>query len=205
MEPLFERVFPGARKATKRRVLNCALDAFDQGGTEGLTIEAIRERSGASIGSIYHHFGNKEGIAAAIFLAALDDQQERFEEALQQAKGVPEAVQGWVQAYIAWVVEHPRLARFLFGSRRMLGSPEAAQALKARNERRYGPFQAQLAQARADGLVRVLPPEMYLPLLIGPAENYCRAWLSARVKSCPSTHSALFAEAAWRAIAVESD
>ena len=33
--------------------------------------EDVRMRSGASVGSIYHHFGSKEGIAGALYLAGM--------------------------------------------------------------------------------------------------------------------------------------
>ena len=45
----------------------------------------IRQRSQSSIGTIYHHFGNKEGLVAAIFLAALDDLQAHIGPAMEAA------------------------------------------------------------------------------------------------------------------------
>jgi AcrR family transcriptional regulator len=33
----------------------------------------VRELSGASTGSIYHHFGDKEGLAAALYIEAMRD------------------------------------------------------------------------------------------------------------------------------------
>src|SRR6185369_2214777 len=57
---VFERAEPGSRKAHKRELMACALDAFEAGGIAATTIEDIRARAGSSIGSIYHHFGNKD-------------------------------------------------------------------------------------------------------------------------------------------------
>ncbi|MGA4603385.1 helix-turn-helix domain-containing protein, partial [Ectopseudomonas hydrolytica] len=47
----------------RRQGIVAAAVAGDQVHT---TIEMIRDRSGASIGSLYHHFGNKERIIAAL-------------------------------------------------------------------------------------------------------------------------------------------
>ncbi len=47
------------------QILAAALGAFAEKGFAAATIEDVRERSGASTGSIYHHFGDKEGLAAA--------------------------------------------------------------------------------------------------------------------------------------------
>ena len=49
----------------KQAILEAALAAFLQKGVLATTIDDVRERSGASVGSIYHHYGSKEGIAAA--------------------------------------------------------------------------------------------------------------------------------------------
>lgn len=45
-----------------------------------------------------------------------------------------------------------------------------------------------------------LPLELMPSLIIGPAESYCRAWLSVRVKQSPELYRQALAEAAWRAV-----
>ena len=70
----------------------------------------------------------------------------------------------------------------------------------ARNKQRYGDLHKWLAKGVQDGLILALPKETYASLLIGPAENFCRAWLSGRVKESPIAYAEVFAEAAWRAV-----
>src|SRR6185436_8786528 len=55
----------------KEAVLEAALACFEELGYDNTSIEDIRARSGASIGSIYHHFGRKEVIAAALYVDTL--------------------------------------------------------------------------------------------------------------------------------------
>jgi AcrR family transcriptional regulator len=50
---------------TRNRVLAVALDQLESGGEAAVRIDEIRDRSGVSIGSIYHHFGDREGVIAA--------------------------------------------------------------------------------------------------------------------------------------------
>lgn len=205
MEPVFERAFPGARKARKRQVLSCALACFDELGLDAVTIDTIRERSGSSIGTIYHHFGNKEGLAAAIYLAGLDDQQLWFEAAVEDAGDIQGAIKAWIKAYIEWVVANPRLARFMYHSRRAIAAGTSKDQLKGRNDQRYSALLRFLKTGLAAGKVRSLPRETYASLLIGQSENYCRAWLSGRVATPPTEHIDVFADAAWRAIAVDAN
>ena len=51
---------------------------FSERGLSGATIDDVRRLSGASIGSIYHHFGDKEGIADALYADGLRDYQGGF-------------------------------------------------------------------------------------------------------------------------------
>jgi AcrR family transcriptional regulator len=53
--------------ATQRSVLDAARDIFLERGYTAASIEEIVERSGVSVGSIYHHFGGKAGIFDALW------------------------------------------------------------------------------------------------------------------------------------------
>eukprot|EP01030_Chromulinospumella_sphaerica_P002207 gene2207-2161_t len=48
-----------AEAPTDRRqdILNAALACAAEGGVDAVTIDGVRARCGASVGSIYHHFG----------------------------------------------------------------------------------------------------------------------------------------------------
>ena len=50
------------KQSRKDSILTAALACITDVGADATTIEMIRERSGASIGSLYHHFGNKDCI-----------------------------------------------------------------------------------------------------------------------------------------------
>ena len=198
---VLERAEPGARKEHKRHVMACALDCFERNGVEQATIEEIRAAADSSIGSIYHHFGNKDGLVAAIFFAALDDQAALAEPQLAAAKSAHEAVEAAVRGYLEWITAQPRLARFMYRARAAVAAGPRGDELVARNKTRHKVLVAWLAKGVAAGEIRDLPRETYVPLLIGQSENYCRAWLSERIKVKPAEHVEVFAEAAWRSIA----
>jgi AcrR family transcriptional regulator len=53
--------------ATQQRILDAATDVFAARGFTAATMADIVDHSGASIGSIYHHFGGKKELFMAIF------------------------------------------------------------------------------------------------------------------------------------------
>src|SRR5215475_5808955 len=57
----------------QRGILMAALDCFTTRGVSATTLEDIRAKSGASIGSIYHHFRSKENLAATLYVEGLRD------------------------------------------------------------------------------------------------------------------------------------
>ncbi|WP_255839319.1 TetR/AcrR family transcriptional regulator [Pseudomonas benzenivorans] len=196
-----ERVEPGKRSSSKRHIMACALACFDEMGLEATKIDDIRQRAESSIGSIYHHFGNKEGLVAALYFAALDDQLALMQPRILAASTPREAVEALIRSYLGWVEQQPELARFLFQARHAVASGPRKDDLTERNQRRYGALLEWLAKGVEAGVIRRLPRELYASLLIGQAENYCRAWLSGRVKGAPTVHADIFADAAWRSVA----
>lgn len=197
---LFDSVEPGPRKAHKRQILSSALACFNELGIEATTIEAIRTRADSSVGSIYHHFGNKEGLIAALCFAALDDQLNLIQPRMKSAGTPREAIGQLIHSYLEWVTQKPELARFLSQARHAVATGPFGKALGERNKQRYGDLHKWLSQGVSDGAILALPKETYASLLIGPSENFCRAWLSGRVKEPPIAYAEVFAEAAWRAV-----
>ena len=65
------------------KVLDAALALFDEAGYAAVTIEDIRRRSEVSASSIYHRFGDKAGIAGALYVQALADFQVGLAHALE--------------------------------------------------------------------------------------------------------------------------
>src|SRR5262252_8039066 len=53
--------------STQQRILDAATDVFAVRGFTAATMADIVDHSGASIGSIYHHFGGKRELFLAIF------------------------------------------------------------------------------------------------------------------------------------------
>ncbi|HZD37232.1 MAG TPA: TetR/AcrR family transcriptional regulator, partial [Actinomycetes bacterium] len=67
--------------STRQALLAGALEVFSTRGYEDASIAEIVERSGASVGSLYHHYGGKAGL----FLALWDDHHRTLEETVAAA------------------------------------------------------------------------------------------------------------------------
>lgn len=184
----------------KQEILQAAIACFNELGIEATSIDAIRARSGASVGSIYHHFGNKEGIVAHLFINGLEEYWQQLLAALQAADRAEMAVKAMVATYIQWVVQNPELARFIFQARTLVKRGEQGQRLQQNNKANYSQVMSYFRPWLASGELRQLPLELYAALIIGPAQEYCRAWLSGRAKTPPQQLIEPLADAAWRGV-----
>ncbi|MGH3970111.1 MAG: TetR/AcrR family transcriptional regulator, partial [Mycobacterium sp.] len=101
---------------TQRRILDAATEVFGARGFTAATMADVVAGSGASIGSIYHHFGGKKALFEAIFERMAQAVDRRIAAALAQAGdqiAPRRAFELHVQAYLEAMWEYRRAARVL--------------------------------------------------------------------------------------------
>ncbi|MDS7927721.1 TetR/AcrR family transcriptional regulator [Acinetobacter sp. V115_6] len=196
-QELLERLYPGRRATLKRQILLDALSCFLENGIETTSIEMIRSKSDSSVGAIYHHFKNKEGIVATLFFAALDDQAALRDNYLETTKSLQDVLYAFIHSYVDWVSEQPEFANFLISARFSVMQGEDQERLIQKNKLRNQKIFNSISNYAEAGFLTSIPHELLLSLVIGSTENYCRAWLSQRVTSNPKVYKDILAKAAW--------
>lgn len=188
-----------AGEQTRDRILAAALIEFDENGYEATTVARICKRAAVSNGSFFHAFPSKEALASALFLTALEAYHAALIETLSRETSAADGVSALVSEHIDWVIKHRAMARFMFDHPRVGQSKEVAYEQKAANER----FRALLAEwiepRLRSGALRRIAPEVFVSQIIGPAQLFCRAWLSGRSKVKPSKHKSQLIDCAIRA------
>ena len=197
---LLERAFPELRQASRRSVLRHALTLFNADGIEATTIDDLRRACGLSVGTIYHHFKNKEGVVAALFLAAFDDQSQAIATRIAGLDDGHAVVDALIGAYADWITQQPECAHFLFLARESVAQGPHAQDLHDRLVARYRPIDEVLARDAAAGRILPLPEDLIPSLVLGATESYARGWLVGRRQATPSSYAQRLALAAWRSI-----
>jgi AcrR family transcriptional regulator len=193
-----ENTSPSRREA----ILQAALRCFAEHGVEATTIEMIRAASGASTGSLYHHFGNKERIAAEVYLEGLRDFRRVQQAYVEKAETLEDGIRAIVHAHVDWISDHPDWARYLFNHRGVLEKAGADAGyggeLRESQERLAAWFQARMTP----GQRLRWPQQAYISLLIGPVHDYARHWLAGRRPDGLRELRDFFADAACRSVGV---
>jgi AcrR family transcriptional regulator len=184
----------------RRKILEAALRCFAEQGYEATTLGHIRERSGASTGSIYHLFASKEEIAGAVYIDGLRSYQRGFLDVLAQRKTSEAIVRACVEYYLEWVEANERLARFILHTRQAEIVPAVRDELRAMNRAFFGSLGDTIEQHARAGHIKAMPRELFHAVVMGPAHEYARTWLGGRRKVPLREASRLLAEAAWDAV-----
>ncbi len=195
---------PGTRlESTERRcreILEAALDCFTRLGFDATSMEQIRARAGASIGSIYHHFSSKEELAGALYVEGLSEFQQVLLRDMRRRRGGEALVRGVIDIHLRWVARRPALARWLFHMRRAETVLAVEEEIRALNRTAFRQFFALFDPWVENGELLRLPKPLFMSLLLGPSQEYARAWLAGGTRAQLAEARAVLAEAAWRAL-----
>ena len=114
LPPLKPRKTPTQARAeqTVAALLEAAAQVLERDGLEGFNTNAVAERAGVSIGSLYQYFPGKD----ALTLALMRREDERFEAEAAMALGQPdgsEAIRCFIGACVRQQLQRPALAHLL--------------------------------------------------------------------------------------------
>jgi AcrR family transcriptional regulator len=186
---------------TPQRIERAALELFDRNGVEATGIQQVCRRSGATVGSVYHHFGSKDGLVRVLFNKGLGHYRAGLAAAVSSAPDARSWVVSLVTFHLCWAADNPAWARLIHRVRH-------APAVRAREEHvrsQTGQFLREMAEPLmahvASGAIRRLPRELYVPLLLGPAQQLVQQWADGRIAVDLAAVAPQVAQAAWRAVA----
>ena len=181
-------------------LLAAGLAVFDRDGFEGATVAAIRTRARASNGSFFHFFGSKKELAGTLFLEILGRYHAAVLAAVDETCGARQGVARLIRAHLDWVVNNRREARYLFEISRSEWTDEIRGAQRVQNSRLAEAIEQWRAPLIARGELLPMTAILFFSQIIGPAQIFCRAWLSGRHRDDPREHADTLIACATRAV-----
>ncbi|MGY3614802.1 AcrR family transcriptional regulator [Bradyrhizobium sp. USDA 10063] len=152
----------------------------------------------------FHFFGSKKELAGTLFLDILQRYHAAMLAVLDRSCGAREGVRRLIRAHLDWVVSERREARFLFEISRSEWSDELRDAQRAENVRLADGIERWRAPLLASGELLPTPPTVFISQIIGPAQIFCRAFLSGRDRTDPREQTDALIACAIRAVVAPS-
>lgn len=193
---------PAIDRSTRQRALAAALTLFDAQGVEATTIEQLRAAAGISTGSLYHHFGSREGLVVALYDDLLAQYRTAVTAELVRHSGIRELLDGFVTAHIDWAMQNPMAERFLSGHRHHRSLKDAEGRLQDDTADFIRPLLRRVRPAIESGALKPLPPELLLSLVIGPVQTWLRLHRSGSTRLNPDVAARQLSDLIWEAVAV---
>jgi len=198
------------RGSSREDIATAAIELFVERGVAATRVEDILAAAGVSVGSFYHHFGDKLSLAATVYLDLLERFQGDLLVELDRHARTEDAVRGLVVAFLRWAGADPRAMGYLHQCR----EPSVAEIAGGEEARLKQAFDGRLAgwldERAATGELRALPYEHSLALWLGPAEQLVRAAIEPSGRSAAPEPAALavhlagaervLADAAWEVL-----
>lgn len=183
----------------RTRIIEGALRRFSQDGVSSTTLASLREESGVSVGSFYHHFASKEHVFGVLYSEIQTMYQQTFLDELCRHESAQGGIEAIVAMHMAWCGEHPERARILISERPPRrdepGGPEVAEARRAFFREVSDWWRPHMK----DGVLRTVHPTMCYVLWLGPATEMCRLWFAGAHQPTEDEIGALCV-AAWHSL-----
>jgi AcrR family transcriptional regulator len=140
----------GELSATRKRILDAALDIFSSKGYHDTRLDEIVDQASVSKGSIYFHFPNKEQLFLALVDQFADLIERRVNEAIQDEQHGIRRVRAAIETVLETFGKYRRPAKLLLVQAVGLGSPFEKKRQQI-NERFADLIQTYLDEAVAKG------------------------------------------------------
>lgn len=189
-----------ASEQRREKILTSALEAFTTKGIFETTMADIRRLSGASTGSVYHHFDGKQHIAFELYLEGI---RQLYALALDKVTENPSAEEGiklLVRGALDWHNDNRTYGTYLFRAADTGFIDEHYETLRAQQITFLKTISTWFVPKVKAGKIRDIPPHLQLPMALGPTREFLRMWLP----ECPEQKfldaMEVLPEAAWQSM-----
>ncbi len=190
-----------ARPDIRTLVLDVALDLFSEQGYFNTSVHDIVHAAGVSIGSIYHHFGDKEGIARALYAHLgermawmIADVGTRHDTCCAQSRDL-------IARLFAMTEDEPRTTAFLFHARHREFLPDEPPVCSSRP---FVMLRALVERGMARGEVRRMDVLVASSSLFGGAFRMITSRLDGIVPEPLPSYLGEVWDCGWRAVAADT-
>ncbi len=192
-----------ATAARQAAILEATLELVGEKGVAAVTMNDICGRSGASVGSVYHHFKDREGVLYALYRDCFEDCFDQLRTAVLATNTAHEGIMALVYTYLDWVAANPSRATFIYEASQGTLLRSYVADIAAFKGAFYADIFAWMEPFVEAGELLRLPPWAYDAIMMGPAHEFARRWLGGMQELSMPEAQTIIAEAVWRAVRLD--
>lgn len=193
----------GRTDTVRDDLLATGLRVFTTVGYDATTIRQICRAAGISNGSFFHRFPTKSALARDVFLDCLQRYHSVMLTAVSDRPDAVDGIRDLIGAHLSWVTTDRERARFLFEQARAEWLAGARTEQHATNDDFRRGIETWTASLIESSRMHPLPVDVVISQIIGPAQIFCRGWLSGRDATPPTDHQHTLVQCAVRAVLID--
>ncbi len=159
-------VRPDLAAARREQILAAATTHFARRGYQGTDLQELADELGVGKGTLYRHFGSKEGLFLAAADRAIGGLFAYVAEASAAVSDGLERIARAIRAYLAYFDAHPEAVELLILERAVFRDRKTPTYFEYR-ERAVGEWHRLHEQLMAQGRVRTMSPEKITDVFSG--------------------------------------
>ena len=187
--------------SSKERVLAAALKLFVGQGYFNTNIPDLSRESRCSVGSIYHHFKNKEEIAKALYELSISIFRKELEKSVHDVTNTEEFVKRLVKSFLQFSEVNVQTSKYIWLCRHSEFLDGLVMRPTTLGFDNFGRILTKvLKQGIKDHQIRLLNANILWSIIFGIPLEYVRDWFDGYNKLPPSKVADQIADACWRAL-----
>lgn len=185
----------------RERILKAALELFVERGYFNTNVPDISKRSRCSVGSIYHHFLNKEEIARHLFDDAINQFRSALARAIAPHATLEPTIRALVKEFLIFSENHTLMARYLWLARHNEFLTSAVPKPTVVGFDALGRRLTKVIKgAIRSGDITPMRGEIIWSIVFGIPLSYLLDWLDGYAQSAPGEVADLLADSCWSAL-----
>lgn len=189
------------RPDTRYLVLDSALTLFTERGYFSTSVHDIGRAAGVSIGSIYHHFGDKEGIAGALFSQLSSRMESLIGEIVRRHESTHDQARELVSRLFLLTESEPRAMEFMLYAKHREFLPSHGPVCSSRP---FEQMREMVSRGMERGEIRPMEAMVASTCLFGGPLRMITGRLDGVVEQPLPTYLDAVWNCAWRAVAAET-
>lgn len=185
-------------KDIRARVLDTALDLFSTRGYFSTSVHHIQKQAGVSIGSIYHHFTNKEAIAKALYDDLVGMMGQSMTEIMDREEGAEKRLKAVLAHLFELTESSPQVMQYILYARHREFMPDE---LPICSSRPFALIQEMVREGIEKGEVRALNLTVASTSIMGGALRLIYLRLDGVLDQPVSSLLDEIWECSWRSVA----
>ena len=177
------------------RILTAALDLFMEKGYHNVSVHEIQKRAVVSIGSIYKHFGGKEGIAQALYHHILGEIEQLVDKHVNPDLSARQQCQGIISDLFAHTETHPAIIGYVFHAKHADFLPEHAALC---DSPAFVKMRAIIQSGMESGEFRRMDPHVATGLIFGAATRLIQMRLDEAIDQPLNHYLTELMEGLWQ-------